>query len=89
LPTASVNYSRFNDPKFNSLVAKYVGEPDFAKAKEYMAEAQQIFQPDSGQAIYAYKNGLDAYNPKFTGFAHTNVWGGGLNYFIFDSIGLA
>jgi peptide/nickel transport system substrate-binding protein len=89
LPTASVNYSHFNNPKFNSLVAQYVGEPNFAKAKEHMAGAQQIFQPDSGQAIYAYKNGLDAYNPKFTGFAHTNVWGGGLNYFIYDSVGLA
>ena len=89
LPTGSINYSHYNDPKFNSLVASYVAEPDFVKAKEYMAEAQQIYQPDGPQAIYAYKNGVDAYNPKFTGFAHVNVWGGGLNYFIYDSVGLA
>ena len=89
LPTGGINYSHYNDPKFNSLVASYVAEPDFVKAKEYMAEAQQIYQPDGPQAIYAYKNGVDAYNPKFTGFAHVNVWGGGLNYFIYDSVGLA
>jgi peptide/nickel transport system substrate-binding protein len=89
LPTASLNYSHFDNPQFNNSVSAFVAEPNFAKAKEHFAGAQEIMYNEGAQAIYAYKYGIDAYNPKFTGFAHTNVWGGGLNYFIYDSVGLA
>jgi peptide/nickel transport system substrate-binding protein len=88
LPKSPYNISNYRDSQFVKLLTDARGEPDEAKRKTALQDAQKIFWDNGTQAIFAFSNTADAYNKKFTGFK-TDIWADGLNHLQFDNVGLA
>jgi peptide/nickel transport system substrate-binding protein len=68
LPDAPYNECHWNDPKFNSLVAQARGELNAAKRTQLLKDAQRLEYDSGGYVIWGFKNQVDAFTSKVTGF---------------------
>ncbi|TCO53731.1 ABC transporter substrate-binding protein [Actinocrispum wychmicini] len=68
LPDAPYNECHFNDQRFTSLINRARGELNPAKRAQLLKDAQRIEYDTGGYIIWGFKNQLDAYTNKVTGF---------------------
>jgi peptide/nickel transport system substrate-binding protein len=68
LPDSPYNECHWNDPGFNSLIASARGELDAARRGRLLQDAQQIEYDRGGYVVWGFKNQVDAYSSKVTGF---------------------
>jgi peptide/nickel transport system substrate-binding protein len=66
LPGSVYNISKWNDPRWLSLVTQARGTLDATKRKELMSEAQTIFHNEGTQAVFAFQNTTYAWSKNFT-----------------------
>ena len=68
LPDSPYNECHWNDPAFNSLIASARGELDATRRSRLLQDAQQIEYDSGGYVVWGFKNQVDAYSSKVTGF---------------------
>lgn len=68
LPDAPYNECHFTDARFASLIAQARGELNPTKRTQLLKQAQRIEYDTGGYIIWGFKNQLDAYSKKVTGF---------------------
>ncbi|MFC0430548.1 ABC transporter substrate-binding protein [Kutzneria buriramensis] len=68
LPNAPYNECHWNDPTFNSLIASARAELDSARRNRLLQDAQQLEYDHGGYVVWGFKNQVDAYTNKVTGF---------------------
>ena len=68
LPDSPYNECHWNDPAFNSLIASARAELDATRRTSLLQDAQQIEYDRGGYLIWGFKNQVDAYSSKVTGF---------------------
>jgi peptide/nickel transport system substrate-binding protein len=68
LSDAPFNECHWNDPNFVSLVAKARSELNAEKRTQLLKEAQRLEYDNGGYIIWGFKNQIDAYTSKVTGF---------------------
>jgi peptide/nickel transport system substrate-binding protein len=67
-PDSQYNECHWNDEKFNALVNQARGELDAARRIQLLREAQKIEYDSGGYIVWGFKNQVDAYSAKVTGF---------------------
>jgi peptide/nickel transport system substrate-binding protein len=68
LPDSPYNECHWNDPTFNSLIASARAELDTKRRNQLLLDAQQIEYDRGGYLVWGFKNQVDAYSNKVTGF---------------------
>ncbi|GAA3433266.1 ABC transporter substrate-binding protein [Kutzneria kofuensis] len=68
LPNAPYNECHWNDPAFNSVIRSARAELDPARRTRLLQDAQQIEYDRGGYIVWGFKNQVDAYSSKVTGF---------------------
>jgi peptide/nickel transport system substrate-binding protein len=68
LPDAPFNECHWNDPKFIALVTQARGELDPARRTQLLKEAQRLEYDTGGYIVWGFRNQVDAYSAKVTGF---------------------
>ncbi|MFD1052336.1 peptide ABC transporter substrate-binding protein, partial [Kibdelosporangium lantanae] len=68
LATSAFNETHWNDPKFAELIQSAQRELDAAKRTDLLKQAQKIEYDSGGHIIWGFKNQVDAYSSKVTGF---------------------
>jgi peptide/nickel transport system substrate-binding protein len=68
LPDAPFNECHWADPTFIGLVKRARGELDASKRTQLLKEAQKLEYDTGGYIIWGFKNQVDAYTTKVTGF---------------------
>jgi peptide/nickel transport system substrate-binding protein len=68
LPAAPYNECHWADPRFISLVTQARGELNAAKRTQLLRQAQQVEYDTGGYVVWGFKDQVDAYSTKVTGF---------------------
>jgi peptide/nickel transport system substrate-binding protein len=68
LPNAPYNECHWNDPDFNSVIAGARAELDAGRRTRLLQDAQQIEYDRGGYLVWGFKNQVDAFSSKVTGF---------------------
>jgi peptide/nickel transport system substrate-binding protein len=68
LPDAPFNECHWNDQKFISLVTQARGELDPTRRTQLLKEAQRLEYDTGGYIVWGFRNQVDAYSSKVTGF---------------------
>jgi len=68
LPNAPYNECHWNDPTFNSLICSARAELDTTRRSRLLQDAQQLEYDHGGYIVWGFKNQVDAYSNKVTGF---------------------
>jgi peptide/nickel transport system substrate-binding protein len=68
LASSPFNETHWNEPKFVSLIEQAQRELDAAKRTELLKQAQRIEYDSGGHIIWGFKNQVDAYSAKVSGF---------------------
>jgi peptide/nickel transport system substrate-binding protein len=68
LPEAPYNECHWNDPTFTSLIGQARVELNTARRVQLQKDAQQIEYERGGFLIWGFKNQVDAYSSRVTGF---------------------
>ena len=68
LPDSPYNECHWNDPAFNGLISSARGELDATRRNRLLQDAQQIEYDRGGYLVWGFKNQVDAYSSKVTGF---------------------
>jgi peptide/nickel transport system substrate-binding protein len=68
LATSAFNETHWNDPGFVELIQSAQRELDAAKRTDLLKQAQKIEYDSGGHIIWGFKNQVDAYSSKVTGF---------------------
>jgi peptide/nickel transport system substrate-binding protein len=68
LPASPYNETHWADPQFISLIDKAQRELDATKRTQILQDAQKIEYETGGNIIWGFKNQVDAYSSKVTGF---------------------
>jgi peptide/nickel transport system substrate-binding protein len=68
LSTSAFNETHWNDPAFVDLIGQAQRELDKNKRTELLKQAQKIEYDTGGHIIWGFKNQVDAYSAKVTGF---------------------
>ncbi len=67
-PDSPYNECHWNDARFIELIHQACGELDAARRIELLREAQKIEYDSGGYLVWGFKNQVDAYSAKVTGF---------------------
>jgi peptide/nickel transport system substrate-binding protein len=68
LPNAPYNECHWDDPSFNSVIASARAELDAGRRTRLLQDAQQIEYDRGGYLVWGFKNQVDAFSSKVTGF---------------------
>lgn len=68
-PFAVANKTHFDDPEFTRLFLQAMAQPDLAKRRTLVHQAQQIQYDKGGLLIWGYANLLDAFSRNVGGAA--------------------
>lgn len=68
LPGAIYNETHFADPKYVGLIAEARRTLDMARRTEILRDAQKIEYETGGYVIWGFRDQVDAYSTKITGF---------------------
>ena len=68
LAGAPFNECHWNEARFSALVSQARGEFDATRRAELLREAQKIEYDSGGYIVWGFKNQVDAYSAKVTGF---------------------
>lgn len=68
LPDAPYNECGWNNPVFNSLISQAKSSSDRDKRCELLREAQRLEYDSGGYIVWSFKNQVDAFSAKVTGF---------------------
>lgn len=68
LPDSPYNECHWNDATFNRLISQARGELDADRRGRLLKEAQKLEHDNGGYLIWGFKNQVDAYTSKVTGF---------------------
>ena len=68
LADSPYNECHWNEARFNALVNQARGEADATRRGELLHEAQKIEYDSGGYVVWGFKNQVDAYSAKVTGF---------------------
>ncbi|GLZ33743.1 ABC transporter substrate-binding protein [Lentzea sp. NBRC 105346] len=68
LPDAPYNECHWQDPRFMSLIAQARSEADRERRCGLLREAQKIEYESGGYIVWSFKNQVDAYSSRVTGF---------------------
>ena len=67
-PDSPFNECHWNDARFGALVGQARGELDATRRIQLLREAQKIEYDSGGYVVWGFKNQVDAYSAKVTGF---------------------
>ncbi|WP_284117122.1 ABC transporter substrate-binding protein [Acinetobacter seifertii] len=68
-PISTTNRVNFKDPEYSELFFKALAEPDLAKRKIYLAQAQKIQHERGGMLIWGFSHTIDAAAKNIGGLA--------------------
>lgn len=68
-PISTTNRVNFKDPEYSELFYKALAEPDLAKRKVYLAQAQKIQHERGGMLIWGFSHSIDAASKQIGGLA--------------------
>jgi peptide/nickel transport system substrate-binding protein len=68
LPNSPYNECHWNDPSFVSLIRSARAELDSSRRNRLLQQAQQLEYDRGGYIVWGFKNQVDAYSSKVTGF---------------------
>ena len=81
--------SHWNDEKSLSLYKQALAETDTTKRNELFSQVQTILYDSGGYIIHSFRDQIDAYNKKFTGFVGDQSTGFALGMYRYREVSLA
>jgi peptide/nickel transport system substrate-binding protein len=88
-PTGIFNETHFNDPEGNKIFADALKDTNPATRNEKFIELEKILYERGGHIIHSFRQTVDAYSSKFTGFTPDLSTGWSLGQYRYKEVSLA